>query len=495
MRFTASIVTLAFTATAVSAWTLPDFHFLDQSNPQGEWNQPVVTEEPNSFHVLKNDQLQGYELRLRSVRANNPVSCEEGIQYSGYIDNLETDDHLFFWFFESRNSPSTDPLVLWLNGGPGCSSMMGLWMELGPCLVDKTGNETVRNEYSWNSVANVIFLDQPVNVGYSYGKTKIKTSKESARDVYAFLQLFLGQFPEYASNPFHITGESYGGHYLPALASEIIAKNKVADENGLLTLPFESMAIGNGWTNPRTQFKYYEEYSCAHDSPYKPIYSEEQCQEQRDKYPRCKLMMDACYKMPSALTCVPANLYCERAIQAPFDSTGLNPYDIRKPCAGNSGLCYEEIEAIGKYANKPEVRLELGVDEKAGQYEGCDDSVGYNFATAGDGGFDFSHQVAEALESGVRVLLYVGDMDWICNWYGNKAWSLDMEWSGQQGYREAEDEPWINQKTLETAGEVRSYDNLTFLRIFDAGHMVPYDQPENALDFFGRWLKDEPLNA
>lgn len=80
MRFTASIFTLAFTATAVSAWTLPDFHFFDQSNPQGEWNQPVVTEEPNSFHVLKNDQLQGYELRLRSVRANNPVSCEEGIQ-------------------------------------------------------------------------------------------------------------------------------------------------------------------------------------------------------------------------------------------------------------------------------------------------------------------------------------------------------------------------------------------------------------------------------
>ena len=96
-------------------------------------------------------------------------------------------------------------------------------------------------------------------------------------------------------------------------------------------------------------------------------------------------MMDACYKMPSALTCVPANLYCERAIQEPFFSTGLNPYDIRKPCAGDSGLCYEEIEAIAKYANKPEVRRELGVDEKAGQYEGCDEGVGYNFATAGDG--------------------------------------------------------------------------------------------------------------
>lgn len=87
MRFTASIITLALTATAVSAWSPPDFHFFDQSNPQGDWNQQQqpVTEEPDSFHVLKNDQLQGYELRLRSVRANNPVSCEEGIQVNGLL--------------------------------------------------------------------------------------------------------------------------------------------------------------------------------------------------------------------------------------------------------------------------------------------------------------------------------------------------------------------------------------------------------------------------
>ena len=101
MRFTANIITLAFAAaTAVNAWSPPDLNFFDQSNPLGNWNQPVAEEQPESFHILKNDQLQGYELRLRSVRANNPVSCEEGIQvyttmvYFVYSMGLLTNSHL-----------------------------------------------------------------------------------------------------------------------------------------------------------------------------------------------------------------------------------------------------------------------------------------------------------------------------------------------------------------------------------------------------------------
>ncbi|KAI8140338.1 Alpha/Beta hydrolase protein [Fennellomyces sp. T-0311] len=495
MRFSTRLFSLA-AVTAVCATAYADLGFVDQSSLSNEWvNIPTPLAEqqhpifqPQQFRVLKSNRVSGY-----AVRVKQPVSCEQGVQYSGYIDNLETDDHSFFWFFESRNAPKTDPVVLWLNGGPGCSSMMGLWMELGPCLVDKSGNATVVNKHSWNSAANIVFLDQPVNVGYSYGKSKIRNSKQSARDVYSFLQLFLGEFTEYADNPFHISGESYGGHYLPALASEIINKNKVAEAEGLLHIPFESMLIGNGWTEPRTQFKHYESFSCATDSQYKPIFEESECQKMRDAYPRCKLLMDACYRLPSAVTCVPANMYCERTQQGNFDKTGLNPYDIRKECAGDSGLCYEEITAIDKYANDPALRWELGVDDEAGEYSGCTDSVGYRFGLAGDGARDFSKEVAETLNENVRVLLYAGDMDWVCNWYGNKAWSLDMKWPGQQGYRDAKDLPWYNQKTLQPAGEVRSYGNLTFLRVFDAGHMVPYDQPENALDFFTRWLGNEPL--
>ncbi|KAI9478049.1 MAG: Alpha/Beta hydrolase protein [Benjaminiella poitrasii] len=450
-------------------------------------DQHTIQDE-GGFRVLKSQNVAGY-----SVRIKQPKSCEEGVQYSGYIDKHDTDDHFFFYFFESRTDPVNDPTVLWLNGGPGCSSMMGLWMELGPCQVNEFGNGTMRNPYSWNTAANVVFLDQPVNVGYSYGKTKVRNTEESARDVYAFLQLFFAEYKQYASNPFHIAGESYGGHYLPALSTEIIRKNQKAEESHLLKINYQSVLIGNGWTEPRTQFKEYETYGCTNDSAYKPIFDEQTCQEMKNNYGRCETLMNACYRMPSSLTCVPANLYCENSQTGPFEKTGLNPYDIRKKCEGDSGLCYDLIEAIEVYANQEDLRSNLGVDNKAGKYTGCSDSVGYRFYQTGDGGKDFSGHVAETLEAGVRVLLYVGDMDWICNWMGNLAWSLTLDWSGKEGYNAAPFEKWYSDLTGQHAGDVRSYGNLTFLRIFDAGHMVPYDQPENALDFFNKWLNDDSL--
>ncbi|ORZ14002.1 Alpha/Beta hydrolase protein [Absidia repens] len=445
----------------------------------------------DDFRVLTNDNVGGYQLRIKE-----PKTCEEGVQYSGYIDNLEHDDHFFFWFFESRSSPKDDPTVLWLNGGPGCSSMMGQWMELGSCLVNADGNDTTSNPHSWNSVANVIFLDQPVNVGYSYGKTKVMSTVGAARDVYAFLQIFLTEFNQYAKNPFHITGESYAGHYLPGLATEIIAKNKFAEQEGRLRIHLDSMAIGNGFTESQTQFKYYQNFGCAKDdSKYQPIFDDNTCHEMERTYPRCHTLTNACYRYPSSLTCVPASLYCEKYQGGDqFEKTGLNPYDIRRKCEGDSGLCYDLIAAIDKYANLDEVRTTLGVDPAVGKYSGCSDSVGYRFVLTGDGARNFEPQVVKTLNEGVRVLLYVGDKDYICNWMGNKAWILKADWPGQEGFNAAKDEPWINSATKEQAGEVRTYKNLSFLRVYDAGHMVPYDQPENALDFFGRWLKNEPLN-
>ncbi|KAG2209772.1 hypothetical protein INT47_001920 [Mucor saturninus] len=447
-----------------------------------------VEYEQLGFRILKSNNVEGY-----SVRIKEPKSCEEGVQYSGYIDKHDTDDHFFFYFFESRTDPATDPTVLWLNGGPGCSSMMGLWMELGPCQVNAYGNDTMRNPYSWNTAANVVFLDQPVNVGYSYGETKVKNTQESARDVYAFLQLFFSEYSKYAASPFHISGESYGGHYLPAISTEIIRNNNELAP-GAIKINYQSMLIGNGWTDPRTQFQHYETFGCATDSEYKPLFDAETCENMKSSYPRCEKLMDACYKFQNSLTCIPASMYCEKTQAGAFDKTGLNPYDIRKDCEGDSGLCYDLIESIEKYANDEQVKESLGVDAKAGKYSGCSNSVGYRFYQTGDGGKDFSGHVAETLEAGIRVLLYVGDMDWICNWVGNLEWSKKMEWSGKEGYNAAVDEKWYSDLTGQHAGNVRSSGNLTFLRIFDAGHMVPYDQPENALDFFNKWLSEIPLD-
>ena len=85
--------------------------------------------------------------------------------YSGFV-NLAPDVHVFFWFFESRNKPATDPITLWLNGGPGSDSLIGLFEELGPCNVTKNLTTTL-NPYSFNEVSNMLFLSQPVGVGFS----------------------------------------------------------------------------------------------------------------------------------------------------------------------------------------------------------------------------------------------------------------------------------------------------------------------------------------
>jgi cathepsin A (carboxypeptidase C) len=113
-------------------------------------------------------------------------------------------------FFESRSEPSTDPLVLWLNGGPGCSSMTGLLMELGPCRVTPGGAGTEYNKFSWNEKANLLFLDQPVNAGFSWTDgDQVASTEDAAVDVYNFLQLFLNKHKKYSKQSFFITGESY----------------------------------------------------------------------------------------------------------------------------------------------------------------------------------------------------------------------------------------------------------------------------------------------
>ena len=92
-------------------------------------------------------------------------------------------------------------------------------MELGPSSVNEAGTKPIHNEYSWNNNASVIFLDQPINVGYSYGDDSVSDTVAASKDVYALLVLFFKQFPEYKHLDFHIAGESYAGHYIPVFAS------------------------------------------------------------------------------------------------------------------------------------------------------------------------------------------------------------------------------------------------------------------------------------
>ncbi|XVF69334.1 hypothetical protein PTKIN_Ptkin11bG0072200 [Pterospermum kingtungense] len=156
-------------------------------------------------------------------------------QYAGYVTvDSQAGRALFYYFAESPENSSTNPLVLWLNGGPGCSSLTGAMTELGPFRVNSDGKTLFRNKYAWNNVANVIFLESPAGVGFSYSNTSSDYDhtgdKSTAADAYTFLVNWLERFPQYKTRDFYITGESYAGHYVPQLAYAVLLNNKNSNQ-------------------------------------------------------------------------------------------------------------------------------------------------------------------------------------------------------------------------------------------------------------------------
>ncbi|GER51916.1 serine carboxypeptidase [Striga asiatica] len=144
----------------------------------------------------------------------------------GYINVDEKQErHLFYYFVEAETDPDSKPLVLWLNGGPGCSSLGGGGLtENGPFR--PSGEVLVRNNYSWNKVANMLYLESPAGVGFSYSTNKsfynYVNDEITASDNLYFLEKWINRFPEYKNRILYITGESYAGHYIPQLAILII---------------------------------------------------------------------------------------------------------------------------------------------------------------------------------------------------------------------------------------------------------------------------------
>ncbi|KAI8921860.1 Alpha/Beta hydrolase protein [Powellomyces hirtus] len=487
MRF-AALLTLA-TATLASAVSVPSKwrHLMHQQFPSSSSQQLSVNKDSvNAWNIHTLEEFPNYTLRVKEeVRLCDP----DVKQYVGYVDveGKSDDKHFFFWFFESRRNPAKDPLVLWLNGGPGCSSLTGLLMELGPCKVNPGGNGTTINPDSWNNEANLVFLDQPINVGFSYTDGDAVTNTvDAADDVYAFLQLFLSKYNKYKELDFHVTGESYAGHYVPAIGAKILSENEALSstkKSNKFEIKLKGLAIGNGLTDPLVQYEYYADM--AADKTYGPILDESDIETMRSKYPTCKSLIQSCYKWNTAFTCVPGAIYCNNAMIQPFQKTGLNIYDIRSKCDPSNPLCYSILGDIEAYLNQPEVQAALNVDR---QYEGCKQDINMKFMMAGDWMKPFVRVLPPILAKGINVLIYAGDADFICNWIGNKAWTLELEWEHSEGFQNAKDEKWISKGTGKPAGEFRHFKNFAFLRVYEAGHMVPYDQPKHSSEMINMFI-------
>ena len=228
----------------------------------------------------------------------------------------------------------------------GCSSMVGLLFELGPCSIADDGYNTTYNPYGWNSEANMIFLDQPVNVGWSYtdDNSTVKSSPAASEDVYAFMQIFLKNFEQYANAQFHIAGESYGGTYVPHFASYIHQKNKqVAGSvisSDLLEINLASVLLGNGLTNPYVQFGSVPIYAC--EGPYAILHSATECKALQKKAQVCQTIMQLCYDTKDLLLCTTAWKYCTYNMWEPVFSKYRSSHFLRMSNEFVSGQRTEE---------------------------------------------------------------------------------------------------------------------------------------------------------
>ncbi|KAJ2929431.1 hypothetical protein H1R20_g7659, partial [Candolleomyces eurysporus] len=454
------------------------------------------------YELVRHPAFSSYSLRV-----TEPKLCDSAVkQMSGYLD-VADDKHLFFWFFESRTAPADAPLILWLNGGPGCSSSTGLLFELGPCSIADEGRNVTYNPHSWTNNANIIFLDQPVNVGFSYadGSTTVNSSPVAGKDVYAFLELFLKRYPKYSTQPFHIAAESYGGTYAPNFASVIHKANKelkLRPDDSLKHINLDSVILGNGQTDPYIQYASIPDYVC--EGPY-AVYDPEspQCQSMRTKVPTCQRLVKSCYNFNSKFACLPAILYCNSQLMGPIVQSGRNPYDARRPCdrSKDGDLCYKQMSWIENWLNDPKIKATLGVDPER-EFASCNMEVNQAFVANGDGAHNSAALLPDLVNDGVRLLVYAGNADMMCNFIGNERWLDALETKFSEEFRKTKAVPWVTLSGGNVAGKVRSAGsssftagNVTFVEVYEAGHMVPYDQPEAALDLINRWIMDVPLSV
>ncbi|XP_071734032.1 serine carboxypeptidase-like [Rutidosis leptorrhynchoides] len=406
------------------------------------------------------------------VGADN-VSVEELGHHAGYYQIQHSHDaQMFYFFFESRNS-AHDPVVIWLTGGPGCSSELALFYENGPFKI-RDDLTLVWNEYGWDQASNLLYVDQPTGTGFSYSSTikDIRHDEQGvSNDLYDFLQAFFAEHPELVDNDFYITGESYAGHYIPAFAARVHQGNKAKEG---IHINLKGFAIGNGLTDPAIQYKAYTDYALdmgiIKESQYKLI---------NLIVPVCEAAIKLC-GTDGTVSCTAAYVACNSIfISITAIAGNINYYDIRKECIGS--LCYD-FSNMETFLNEKSVREALGVGDI--KFVSCSTTV--YLAMLVDWMRNSEVGIPGLLEDGIKMLIYAGEYDLICNWLGNWRWVHDMEWSGKEGFNTSSQVPFVVAGS--DSGLLKTYGPLSFLKVYDAGHMVPMDQPRAALEMLKRWM-------
>ncbi|CCM01217.1 uncharacterized protein FIBRA_03265 [Fibroporia radiculosa] len=430
--------------------------------------------------------------KLRVVENSGVCETTPGVyQASGYGD-IAYKKSIWFWFFEARVNPDQAPLTVWLNGGPGSSSMIGLFQEHGPCRIVSDSSGVVSNPYSWNNVSNMLYIDQPVGVGFSHGELDVRTSEQAAADMWTFLQIFFtdSKFSKYQQSDFALWTESYGGHYGPTFAAYFLQQNTKISSGTLnaMRINMKFLGVGDGLTDPLSQYPGYMRYAVS--NPYHPLVSDVELSAATTFWNQpygCKDNITACYRNGSDAICADAQTWCNNKILGPLSGN----YDVYYVLSENSDPYTPDPT---NYLNDATFMKQIGAESP---WQETNLDVYANFLGTGDWMRNSRPLLETVIDADVRTVIYDGDADYILNYMGVEAMVNNLQTKFTKEYAEQEFTNWTVHG--ESAGIYKNAGTFSYVRIFGAGHEVAaygyrsLSRGEAALQMFSQIMNDRLL--
>jgi vitellogenic carboxypeptidase-like protein len=460
------------------------------------------------------------------ARVSPPIGGVES--FSGYFTtDAAAGNQMFWWHFPAQTSPDDAPLLIWLQGGPGGSSLFGAIVENGPFSVD-ADLQPQRRDATWNARYNMLYIDNPVGAGFSYTTNDgyVENEDEVAANLYSLLTQFYDVFPRLLDNDLFVTGESYGGHYVPALSYKIHLENLAlerrraearraedvgpavarrlrtggpnparATRSPEMMVPLRGLAIGDGWVDPILQM---------------------------EGYPAQMFNLG----LADGKQTETIRGYCDRTIEAiragemqsAFDAWDemLNGdvwkyptyfYNVTHASDYDNFMRTEPPQSFSlysKFLSQPKIRraMHAGSGTFGGIAHECELHLMKDFMvsmkprlqTLLDALMPVDERAPGASPWRYRVLVYNGQLDIIIGAPLTETFLPTVQWHGQAAYAAADREVWkVNAADEEVAGYVREVSNLSQVVVRGAGHIAPADQPERVLDMIQRFVDGRPF--
>uniref|UniRef100_A0A1B6FEW7 Carboxypeptidase n=1 Tax=Cuerna arida TaxID=1464854 RepID=A0A1B6FEW7_9HEMI len=396
--------------------------------------------------------------------------------YAGFFTvDKKYNSNLFFWFFPAVEKNDTAPVVLWLQGGPGATSLFGLFTENGPFYVKKKRGLKLR-QYTWITSHSVIYIDNPVGTGFSFTDNDLgysKNEEDVGLNLYTALIQFFTLFPQFQNNEFFVTGESYAGKYVPAISYTIHTKNPSAK----LKINLKGLAIGNGLCDPENMLLYgdYLYQIGLLDSNGRDLFKSKE--NEVLSYIQQKKWKDAFASFDKLL-----NGDLTNGSSIFHDLTGFSFYFNYLHDKDDS-----PFGDMGKFLSYLVVRKNLHVGNATFHTESTE--VEKNLLE--DVMQSVRPWIETLLENNYRVLIYNGQLDIIVAFPLTEGFLNKLNWSGAAAYKTAPRKLWYVGDEL--AGYSRVAKGLTVLLVRNAGHMVPMDQPKWGVDLITRFTRNKPF--